>query len=139
MSGKIINIENTINADVQRVWDLYHQPEAIMQWNTASPDWHCPSSEIDLRPEGRFKHTMAAKDGSFSFDFSGKFLEVIPFRKVSYVLDDSRNVDVNFSTQQGVTKVGISFEAEETNPIDMQQQGWQAILDNFKNYVEQIA
>jgi len=26
------------------------------------------------------------------------------------------------------------FEAEKTNPVDMQRAGWQAILDNFAAY-----
>jgi hypothetical protein len=29
-----------------------------------------------------------------------------------------------------------TFEAESTNSIDMQRGGWQAILNNFKKYVE---
>ncbi len=30
----------------------------------------------------------------------------------------------------------VGFEAESTNPLEMQRSGWQAILDNFKEYVE---
>lgn len=29
-----------------------------------------------------------------------------------------------------------TFEAETTNSIELQKEGWQAILDNFKKYAE---
>ena len=30
------------------------------------------------------------------------------------------------------------FDAETVNPIEMQQNGWQSILNNFKNYAESL-
>jgi hypothetical protein len=32
--------------------------------------------------------------------------------------------------------MATTFEAENSNPTEMQRDGWQAILNNFKIYVE---
>jgi uncharacterized protein YndB with AHSA1/START domain len=56
---------------------------------------------------------------------------------IEYTLEDGRKVKVTFSNNNDAeTKVVETFEAEGTNPIEMQRDGWQAILDNFKKYVE---
>jgi uncharacterized protein YndB with AHSA1/START domain len=136
MEKKIVHIQTRIQAPLPRVWDEYNNPESIKKWNQASPDWHCPSSENDLKTGGRFKNTMAAKDGSFSFDFSGTYTKVKPLQQISYQLDDEREVHIQFAEQDGNTTMDIHFEAEVTNPIDMQEAGWQSILDSFKQHVE---
>lgn len=134
----MIQIEAAIKAPVQKVWDIYNDPEDIKKWNQASPDWHCPSSENDLRTGGRFKNTMAAKDGSFQFDFEGIYTEVIPLKKISYIMDDQRKANIFFTDNGQETKMLIEFDAEQTNPADMQKAGWQAILNSFKNHVENL-
>jgi len=108
----------------------------IQQWNHPSPEWHCPSSENDLRTGGRFKSRMEARDGSFGFDFEGVYTEVLPMQSIKYRLADNRDVAIRFSEAGNATLMDIDFEAETTNSVDMQQQGWQAILDSFKNHVE---
>jgi hypothetical protein len=55
---------------------------------------------------------------------------------ISYILDDGRKVNVTFIDEQNKTKIIEDFEAETTNSIELQQKGWQAILDNFKKYTE---
>lgn len=132
----MIQIEADIKAPVQKVWTSYNEPEDIKEWNQASPDWHCPASENDLRTGGRFKNTMAAKDGSYQFDFEGTYTEVIPLKKISYTMDDQRKANIFFTDKGQETKILIEFDAEQTNPVDMQKAGWQAILNSFKNYVE---
>ena len=136
MKKTIIHIETVIQAPLQKVWDFYNDPEAITKWNQASPDWHCPSSSNDLRIGGRFRNRMEGKDGSFGFDFEGEYLDVIPNQKILYKMDDDREVHINFQDQSDKTIVLIDFEAEDINPIEMQKDGWQAILNSFKNYTE---
>ena len=137
MKDNKIHISNTIEAPLEKVWLLYNSPEHIVLWNQASPDWHCPFSENDLKKGGRFKHTMAAKDGTFSFDFSGTYDTVILHEKIAYSLDDGRKAVVEFVAETlNRTLMKIAFEAEKQNPETMQQQGWQAILDSFKSYTE---
>ena len=131
-----ITVEATVNAPVDKVWDCWAKPEHITQWTFASPDWHAPFAENDLRKDGGFKTTMAAKDGSFSFDFEGIYTDVVEHRKISYVLGDGRTVNIMFKPQNEFTIVTETFDAETENPIEMQKDGWQSILDNFKKYVE---
>jgi len=132
-----ITIETTVNEPVEKVWKYWTQPQHITKWNNASEDWHTPFSENDLRVGGRFLSRMEAKDGSFGFDFGGTYDEVKLNEIISYVLDDGRKVKITFIGQQNKTKVIENFEGEETNSIELQQKGWQAILDNFKKYTEE--
>lgn len=132
-----ITVQATVNAPVHRVWQYWNEPGHIKNWAFASDDWHCPASENDLRKGGKFSSTMAAKDGSFSFDFGGVYDEVETNKYIAYTLGDGRKVSVNFTAEgDNSTRIVETFEAEGTNPIEMQQAGWQAILNNFKKYVE---
>ncbi|HEY0054016.1 MAG TPA: SRPBCC family protein [Pedobacter sp.] len=131
-----ITVQTTVNSPVSKVWESFNAPEHIMKWNQASKDWHCPASENDLRTGGRFKHTMAAKDGSFSFDFEGEYINVIENKLIKYVLGDGRTVQVKFEGSGNQTHVIEVFDAETSNTMELQQTGWQAILDNFKGYTE---
>jgi uncharacterized protein YndB with AHSA1/START domain len=131
-----ITVETTVNAPVEKVWKNWNEPKHIMQWCYASDDWHTPYAENDLKTGGTFKSTMAAKDGSMSFDFGGVYSNVTKHQEIAYTIADGRKVIVVFSAQDGKTKVTETFEAEGTNPVEMQRAGWQAILDNFKKYTE---
>jgi Uncharacterized conserved protein len=125
-----------INAPIEQIWKHWNTPEDITQWNTASDDWHTPKASVDLRPGGKFTARMEAKDGSLGFDFEGIYDEVIVNKHIRYTIGDGRTVNIDFVTVGTQTEITETFEAEETNPIEMQQQGWQAILYNFKRFVE---
>ena len=131
-----ITIEATVNAPVEKVWEFWNKPEHITKWAQASEDWHAPHAENDPRTGGKFSTTMAAKDGSFSFDFGGVYDEVKPHELIRYTMGDGRTVQITFNTQGGSTHIVETFEAESANPVEMQRGGWQAILDNFKKYSE---
>ena len=132
----IITVQNTINAPVEKVWQLWNAPEHITKWCAASDDWHTPRAENDVRTGGKFLSRMEAKDGSFGFDFGGVYDNVKKHELIEYTMGDGRKVSVNFSGEGDSTKVVETFEAESQNSIEMQRGGWQAILDNFKKYVE---
>jgi uncharacterized protein YndB with AHSA1/START domain len=134
---KTITIHASINAPVDKVWKLYTEPEHIMKWNNASDDWHTPKAENDLRVGGKFLSRMEAKDGSTGFDFEGIYDEVETNKRMAFSMSDGRKVTVNFAGVSQGTRVSITFDAEEENPIEMQRQGWQAILNNLKKYVEE--
>lgn len=131
-----ITVHTTVNAPVTKVWKYWSEPEHIMQWNAASDDWHTPHSENDLRTGGSFKSTMAAKDGSFSFDFGGIYTNVKEHALIEYKMGDGRKVKVTFEPEGTATKVIETFDPESQNSREMQQAGWQAIMDNFKKHIE---
>ncbi len=132
-----ITVQTVVNAPVEKVWEFWTNPEHITKWNNASDDWHTPWAENDLRVSGKFTCRMEAKDGSSGFDFSGVYDEVKENEVIAYTMDDDRKVKVTFTkNNDNETEIVETFEAEGTNPIEMQRSGWQAILDNFKKYVE---
>lgn len=133
----LINIESFIGAPVEVVWQYFTDPEHIVHWNNASPDWHTPQADNDLKEGGKFSYTMAAKDGSFSFDFWGIYDQVKENELIKYTLGDGRKVSVEFISEEDDTRIIESFEAETENPVELQKGGWQSILDNFKKYVEE--
>lgn len=131
-----ITVATTIHAPADKVWDAWTLPQHILQWNNASEDWHTRKAENDPHTGGRFASRMEAKDGSFGFDFGGTYDEVKPQELIAYTMDDGRKVSIEFIEKEGSTTVTETFEAESSHSIEMQQQGWQAIMDNFKSYVE---
>ena len=135
--NKNITVSTTVNKPVAEVWEKFTNPAEITNSNFATPEWHSPSATSDLAPGGKFNYRMEAKDGSFGFDFGGTFDEIENEKRITYTLGDGRKTEILFEEKEGRTTVTENFEAEATNPIDMQQMGWQAILDNFKKYVEE--
>lgn len=138
MNKTVITVEATVNAPVEKVWECWSNPQHITQWCNASDDWHAPRAENDLRTGGKFSTRMEAKDGSFGFDFGGQYDEVKTNELITYTMDDGRKVKINFTALSDTTEVVESFEAEDENPVEIQQGGWQSILDNFKNYTEAL-
>ena len=134
--GIMITVEATINAPVAKVWEFWTAPEHITQWCFASDDWHAPKATNDVRVGGDFSTTMAAKDGSFSFDFGGTYTEVKNNEVIGYTMGDGRVARILFKDNGNTTDIVETFEAETQNPVEMQQGGWQAILNNFKKHVE---
>lgn len=135
MSNPMITVETVVDVPAAKAWQCWTTPECIMQWNFASDDWQCPSATSDLREGGMFSSRMEAKDGSGGFDFAGTFTKVIPEQRLEYAFGD-RTAIVTFEEQDGKTRITETFEAEASNPIEMQRQGWQAILENYKKHTE---
>lgn len=131
-----IKLEIVIDAPVDIVWDVFNNPEHVVNWNYAADSWHCPNARADFKVGGEFAYEMAARDGSVSFDFGGVFDEITEHEKVIYTLGDGRRVEINFEELDRGTKLIETFETEDTNTQEQQRAGWQAILDNFKKYAE---
>lgn len=133
----MITVQAHVAAPIEKVWEFWTEPAHITQWNFASPDWQCPAATNDLRVGGAFSSRMEAKDGSAGFDFGGTYTDVVPQQHIAYTMGESgRTVEVTFTPDENGVQVVETFVAETVNPIDMQRSGWQAILDNFKTYVE---
>lgn len=125
-----------VNAPAEKVFNLWTKPEHIVKWSSASDDWHTPIAENDLRKGGKFSSRMEAKDGSMGFDLWGIYDEVIQNEYIEYTLGDGRKVKISFTPKGNQTEITETFEAENTNPLEMQKSGWQAILNNFRKYAE---
>ncbi|MEP6674168.1 MAG: SRPBCC family protein [Ferruginibacter sp.] len=133
----VLTVTTTVNAPIEKVWEFWTNPEHISKWNTASDEWHTPTATNDLRVGGSFSSRMEAKDGSMGFDFGGVYDEVRNHEYIEYTLGDARKVKITFTEQGNSTNISESFEAETKNPVELQQAGWQAIMNNFKKYTEE--
>lgn len=136
MPAQTITVSASVNSPIQHVWNCFTSPEHVTNWNYASDDWHCPHAQNNLQIGGSFVFTMAAKDGSFSFDFSGTYTDILPNELIMYTMEDGRKVKVTFASIGEVTEIVESFDAEHIHAVEQQKDGWQAILDNFKKYAE---
>jgi uncharacterized protein YndB with AHSA1/START domain len=130
-----IKVESFVVAPIETVWELYTTPAHIVNWNAASDDWHATEASVDLRAGGEFSSRMEAKDGSFGFDFAGVYTEIIEPTYIAYSFGE-RSAQIQFTNMPNGVMVSIEFDSESTNPIEQQQEGWQAILDRFARYVE---
>lgn len=131
-----ITIETIARAKLNQVWNAWNNPEDIKQWNTAQDDWHTTRSTVDLREGGTFLSRMEAKDGSEGFDVEGTYTRIVPHKTIEYRMSDGREVEVEFAERDGGVLVKVAFDAETENPPEVQHDGWQAILDNFRRHVE---
>jgi uncharacterized protein YndB with AHSA1/START domain len=136
MTNQKITVSAMISAPVGQVWQAYTTAADITQWNFANGAWCCPSAAVDLQVGGTYNARMEAKDGSFGFDFQAVYDEVEPYRAIALRMSDGRMARTTFEDDGNYTKVTTVFDAESQNSIDMQRNGWQAILDNFRRYVE---
>ncbi len=131
-----ITVEATIKAPVEKVWKWWTGPEHIIHWNHASDDWHTPTVENDLRIGGKFSYRMEARDGTMGFDFWGNYTSIQQHQFIGITLGDGRKVELSFLSEGEITRITETFDPENTNPVELQQSGWQAILNNFKKYAE---
>lgn len=132
----MIKVQHTINAPIEKVWNLWTSPEHIMKWNIPFSDWHTPYAENDLKVGGKFKFTMAEKDGSDGFDFEGIYTKIEKFSWIEYRLLDNRTANVHFENNSTEVKLTETFEPETKNSKEMQEQFCSAVIQNFKEYVE---
>lgn len=132
----MITVQATVKNTIDKVWEFWNKPEHITKWAFASPDWHSPKAENDLREGGKFSTTMAAKDGSMSFDFWGEYILIKENQAINYTMGDGRKVEILFKEIPEGVEIVESFDPETQNPEEMQRGGWQAILNNFKSYAE---
>lgn len=133
-----IKITASVPVSPAKAWEAFTAPASVMQWNQASPDWHCPSAKVDLRVGGKHVARMEARDGSFCFDFEGTYEEVDAPHALTLRLEDGRRARTTFIAEGNGTRVTTIFDPEATNPIEMQRDGWQAILDSFAAYAERM-
>jgi uncharacterized protein YndB with AHSA1/START domain len=136
MNKNVITVETVVKAPLSKVWECWIMPDHIMKWAFASDEWEAPAAENDVKVGGKFKTTMAAKDRSTSFDFTGTYTVVVEHKLLEYDMSDGRHVKTEFIEVPEGIKVIVTFDPENEKPEEMQRSGWQAISDNFKKHVE---
>jgi uncharacterized protein YndB with AHSA1/START domain len=138
MSNIFVTVECTAAVPIEKAWEIWNDPNHIVHWNVASPDWHTPRAEVDLKAGGRYTSRFEAKDGSAGFDCEGIYDEIVPLERIGSHFSDGRRIEVTFEPTGGGTKVSQKFEVEAEKPAELQRVGWQNIMDNFKVYAESV-
>lgn len=133
---KKITIAVKVNASISQTWNAFTSTNSIVKWNFASDDWCCPNASNDLRQGGTFNYRMESIDRKYGFDFYGTYSTVIPENRIDFTLGDGREVSVIFQAEGNQTEVIETFDAETENSLELQKNGWQAILDNFRKQAE---
>ncbi len=133
---QVISVNTRVKGLLEEIWKCWTDPQHIVHWYFASPDWHCPDAKSDLKPGGSFSFRMEAKDGSMGFDYTGVYTKITPMLEIVSKLSDGRKVEIKFEQESDLIAIYENFEVEDMNSIELQRQGWQAILDNFKAYAE---
>jgi uncharacterized protein YndB with AHSA1/START domain len=133
-----IVVTATIHASIEKVWDCYTNPTHIVNWNFADPSWHCPRAENNMQIGGMYKARMEAKDGSFGFDFEAVYTEINEGKRFTFEFG-GRTSTYEFNESGADTLISITFDPETENSIELQKNGWQLILNNFKHYTENEA
>ncbi len=136
IKNQLITVSVVVHASIEKVWDMFTKPEHTTRWVFASDDWEAPFAENDLRVGGKFVTTMSAKDGSSKFNFKGIYSSVKQYEYFEYNIEGGRYVKVSFEKVDDGVKITEDFEPETENSHELQQSGWQAILENFRKYVE---
>ncbi len=136
MENNRITVSTSIESTIDKVWEYWTQPKHITNWNFATDEWCCPKAENPLKVGELFSWRMEAKDGSMGFDFEGTYDKIVDKELISYKMSDGRKVDIQFNQNGNRVSVSETFDAEGTNSDEQQRAGWQAILGNFKTYVE---
>ena len=134
--GVFLEVRATIAAPLDQVWDKWTQAAHVVNWNFAHESWCCPRAQVDFCVGGTSSYRMEAKDGSMGFDLNATFSAIEDHKQILSVLADGRKVAVDFSVEDKQTIVVQRFEPEQENPLELQQGGWQAILNQFKSYCE---
>lgn len=135
-NGEFLEVSASIAAPLDQVWEKWTQAEHVVNWNFAHESWCCPRAHVDFKVGGSSSYRMEAKDGSMGFDLNATFTAIEAHQQIHSVLEDGRKVAVDFSVQDQQTLVVQRFEPEQENPHELQQGGWQAILNQFKSYCE---
>ena len=133
-----VEVRCRIDLPIEIVWKIWTLPEHIVRWNHASDDWHTTHAENNLIINGKFSYRMESKDGEFGFDFSGTYTRIEANKRIECILDDGRLMAISFTEKGNKTFITEEFEPEDENSVELQQFGWQAILNNFKKYSEKI-
>lgn len=133
----MLQVMTTVAFDIETVWHKWNDPHHIRHWYFASDDWYVTHVRNHLEAGGELVIGMAARDGSVAFDFKGVYDEVVEFDRLSMTLDDGRIIQIQFVDDGDNIMIKERFEPDEETAPELQQEGWQNIIDSFKRYCEQ--
>ena len=129
-------IRREFDAPARLLFEAYRNPEYLKRW-FGPKGWPLTLCEMDFRKGGRFRFAMTGPDGIQGAPFGGEYLEIIPDRKIAYVIDtydELMTVTLTYEEKDGKTTltyhtlfgsvamknehIGMGFEQGITSALD---------------------
>jgi len=148
---KTVSIIKEFAAELSLVWDAYTQAELLDQWWAPKP-MTSRTKAMDFEVGGRRFYAMVSPDGDERWAVQ-KYTSITPktnFKFFNAFADKDENLelpgsdwDLNFSEQDGKTKVSISIYNESLERMERViamgfQQGIEALLQNLEDLLGKL-
>ena len=145
---RMVFVKREFNAGLSLVWDAFTKPEILDQWWAPKP-WTSRTKYMDFKVGGRRFYAMVSPDGQESGWQIQDFTSISPktnFKYLSVFADKDENPhlpgsnwDLNFSEQNGITKVSISIYNESLERMEqMLEMGFKEGFNATLNSLEQL-
>ena len=140
---KTVFITREFAADHSLVWDAFTKPEILDQWWAPKP-WSSKTKNMNFEVGGRRFYAMVSPEGLERWSIQ-KYTSISPktnFKMLNTFADAAENPelpgsewDLNFSEQNGTTKVSISIYNESLERLEKMiemgfKEGFTMILKN---------
>jgi len=149
--AKTVSITKEFAAQLSLVWDAYTKPELLDQWWAPKP-FASRTKAMDFKVGGRRFYAMVSPEGDERWAVQ-KYTSITPktnFKFFNAFADKDENLelpgsdwDLNFSEQDGKTKVSISIYNESLERMERViamgfQQGTEAQLQNLEDLLGKL-
>ena len=144
---RTVFVNREFAAELDLVWDAFTKPELLDQWWAPKP-WTSRTKVLDFKVGGRRFYAMVSPDGQERWSIQ-KYTSISPktnFKLFNAFADKDENPelpgsdwDLNFSEQNGTTKVSISIYNESLARLEkMIEMGFQGGFTMTLNYLEDL-
>jgi uncharacterized protein YndB with AHSA1/START domain len=149
--AKTVSITKEFAAELSLVWDAYTTPELLDQWWAPKP-MTSRTKAMDFKVGGRRFYAMVSPDGDEHWVVQ-KYTSITPktnFKLFNAFADKDENLelpgsdwDLNFSEQDGKTKVSISIYNESLERLERMiemgfEEGVTAQLQNLEELLAKL-
>ena len=146
-AAQTVYINKEFDADLSLVWDAFTKQEILDQWWAPKP-WASKTKHMNFEVGGKRFYAMVSPEGQEHWSIQ-KFTSISPttnFKMLNAFADKDENPelpasewDLNFSEQNGTTKVNISIYNESLARMEkMIEMGFQGGFTMTLNYLETL-
>src|SRR4029079_13395550 len=148
-TAKAVFVDREFDADLSLVWDAFTKQEILDQWWAPNP-WTSKTKFMNFKVGGRRFYAMVSPEGQEFWSIQ-EFTSISPtsnFKILSSFADKDENIntelptsdwDLNFSEQNGTTKVSISIKHKALADLEkMIEMGFREGFTMTLNYLEDL-
>ncbi len=145
--AQTVYITREFDAELPLVWDAYTKQEILDQWWAPKP-WSSKTKVMNFEVGGRRFYAMVSPEGQERWSVQ-KYTSITPktnFKLFNTFADAAENPelpgsewDLNFSEQNGITKVSVSIYNESLERLEkMIEMGFKEGFTITLNYLEEL-